>query len=224
VPAKNAPRANETPNSMVAPYAMLTAAATTHSVNSSRDPTFCTCHRIHGKRRRPTTSISATKPPTCSSVIPSERHSDAAPSPAPPFSQPASGGSRTSTSTIARSSTTSQPTATRPLKLSRTPRLSSARSKTTVLATDSDRPNTRAAPMFQPQNDASAMPIAVAATICTTAPGTAMRRTASRSAKEKCRPTPNISSITPISASSLARLVSATKPGVNGPISTPASR
>ncbi len=42
--------------------------------------------------------------------------------------------------------------------------------------------------------------------------------------QEKCRPTPNISRMTPISASSLARFWSATKPGVNGPTATPASR
>jgi Kef-type K+ transport system membrane component KefB len=66
--------------------------------------------------------------------------------------------------------------------------------------------------------------IAVATVICTMAPGTAILRTASRSSREKCNPTPNISSITPISASWLAISASATKPGVNGPMITPASR
>ena len=46
--------------------------------------------------------------------------------------------------------------------------------------------------------------ITVATAIWARAPGTAMARTASRSWREKCRPTPNISRITPISASSLA--------------------
>ena len=46
------------------------------------------------------------------------------------------------------------------------------------------------------------MPSTVATAICTIAPGIAMARTESRSCKEKCRPTPNISRITPISASS----------------------
>ena len=45
----------------------------------------------------------------------------------------------------------------------------------------------------------------------------AMARTDSRSFSEKCRPTPNISRMTPISASSVASAWSATKPGVNGP-------
>ena len=60
--------------------------------------------------------------------------------------------------------------------------------------------------------------------ICTIAPGTAMRRTASRSPSEKCRPTPNISSITPISASCAASATSATKPGVAGPMSDAGER
>ena len=60
--------------------------------------------------------------------------------------------------------------------------------------------------------------------ICAIAPGTAIARTDSRSSSEKCSPTPNISRMTPISASSLAMPWSATKPGVKGPISTPASR
>jgi hypothetical protein len=111
---------------------------------------------------------------------------------------------------MARSSTTSQPTAMRPSCDSSVPRASSARSSTTVLATDSARPNTRAPASDQPQNSASPAPMAVATPICTTAPGTATRRTAIRSATEKCSPTPNISSITPISASWEASPMSAT--------------
>ena len=68
------------------------------------------------------------------------------------------------------------------------------------------------------------MPSSVAMVICTTAPGSAMRFTASRSSSEKCRPTPNISSITPISESCAAIPTSATKPGVAGPMRMPARR
>ncbi|MNR36144.1 hypothetical protein D3C85_1540390 [compost metagenome] len=118
---------------------------------------------------------------------------------ASPPSRPLSGGSSTSTSTMARSSTISQPTAMRPLTLSSTPRSSSARSSTTVLATDRHKPNTSASPAGQPHHNAVAAPSAVATAICTTAPGTEMRFTAIRSDSEKCRPTPNISNITPIS-------------------------
>ena len=49
MPAKNAPSANETPNSAAAPYATPTAAAMTQSVNSSREPVFATSQRIRGK-------------------------------------------------------------------------------------------------------------------------------------------------------------------------------
>ena len=64
----------------------------------------------------------------------------------------ASGGSSTSTSTITRSSTISQPTAMWPLNVSSAPRASSARRSTTVLATDRARPNTRPAPKLQPHS------------------------------------------------------------------------
>ena len=104
------------------------------------------------------------------------------------------------------------------------PRVSSARNSTTVLATESAKPNTKAPPKPQPHQVAKAMPSAVATIICTTAPGTAILRTASRSPHEKCRPTPNINNITPISANWLAIAASATKPGVYGPMTTPASR
>ena len=68
------------------------------------------------------------------------------------------------------------------------------------------------------------MPSAVATAICATAPGIAMPLTARRSRSEKCVPTPNISSITPISASCGARCASATQPGVYGPSAMPAMR
>ena len=45
------------------------------------------------------------------------------------------------------------------------------------------------------------MPSKVAIAIWPTAPGIAIARTESRSFSEKCRPTPNISRMTPISAS-----------------------
>jgi len=64
----------------------------------------------------------------------------------------------------------------------------------------------------------------VATAICPMAPGIAMRFCARSSGIEKWMPTPNISRITPSSASSLAVPVLATRPGVNGPITTPARR
>ena len=61
-----------------------------------------------------------------------------------------SAGSSTSVSTMARSSTISQPTAMRPRSVSRMRRSCSARSSTTVLATDSARPKMMPAPIGQP--------------------------------------------------------------------------
>ena len=55
---------------------MPSAAATTHSVNSSREPVRATCHSSQGKKRRPTTSInpmnSATSPSVIANVASSE--------------------------------------------------------------------------------------------------------------------------------------------------------
>ena len=129
---------------------MPTAVATTASVNSSREPVRATRHRNHGKSLRPTMSMKATKAPTCNSVMPSDFQMLPSPAaPVPPMDV-ASAGSSTSISTVTRSSTTSQPTAMRPLMESSWPMSSSARSSTTVLATDTARPNTRPAPKLQP--------------------------------------------------------------------------
>ncbi|MNT29892.1 hypothetical protein D3C72_1656580 [compost metagenome] len=103
-------------------------------------------------------------------------------------------------------------------------RSSSARSSTTVLAVERQRPNTRPEIKSQPSSFDSPIPNRVATAICATAPGIAICLTARRSLSEKWRPTPNINRITPISASSGASEVSATKPGVKGPASTPAAR
>lgn len=141
----------------------------------------------------------------------------------PPIT-PASAGNSTSVSTIRRSSTTSQPIAIRPSLDLIMFRSSSARSKTTVLATDNDNPNMIPAPNDHPHKLARPAPSVVATTICVNAPGNAMPRTAIRSRTEKWVPTPNMSKMTPISASCGARCASATKPGVNGPTTIPAKR
>jgi hypothetical protein len=62
-----------------------------------------------------------------------------------------------------------------------------------------------------------AAPIAVAVRICATAPGSAIARTDIRSLIEKCSPTPNISRITPISASWCGEAAVADESGVKGP-------
>ena len=92
-----------------------------------------------------------------------------------------------------------------------------------MLATDTARPRTSPPPTPQPSATPSKVPSTVATMICTAAPGIAMLRTASRSRNEKWIPTPNISRITPSSASSVAISGSAMNPGVNGPMSTPAA-
>ena len=137
---------------------------------------------------------------------------------------PATAGSNTSVRTMTRSSTINQPMAICPRWLSINCRSSSARSNTTVLAVERHKPNTIPVINDQPSTAESAIPSSVATAIWAIAPGMAMAFTAIKSFSEKCKPTPNISRITPSSASSGASLVSATKPGVKGPASTPANK
>ena len=112
------------------------------------------------------------------------------------------------------SCTTSQPIATCPSAVSTIPLSSNARSMTTVLATETAMPRIKPLRQLQPIVTASPMQARVAAVLCASAPGIASERTASRSFKLKCRPTPNISRITPISASWDAIFASPTTPGV----------
>ena len=210
---------------------MPNAIASTDRVNSSREPVRATRARIHGTMRGPRMRAVAAKAPTLASVIASSSRtgrSDAwlmswGPVAWPP-SISAKAGSSTSASTMARSSTISQPTATRPLGLSSRVRSSRAFRSTTVLATERLSPTTRPVPSGQPHSRHRPMPRAVARTIWRMAPGTASRRTASRSAAEKCSPTPNISKMMPTSANCTESSPSATNPGVKGPTRTPASR
>ena len=70
IPAKNAPKANETSNSEAAKNAIPIADAITASVKSSRDPFFATSHKILGRRRLPTTSIKTINAVTLAKVMP----------------------------------------------------------------------------------------------------------------------------------------------------------
>ncbi|CZP88296.1 Uncharacterised protein [Legionella pneumophila] len=118
-----------------------------HKVNSSRDPVRAICQSSLGKNRRPTRNISAMKVVTFISVRPRTIHSglcivtdELSPS------QCDNGGINTSTITMARSSTKSQPTAIWPLIDSRVPLSSRALNSTTVLATERERPKIKALP------------------------------------------------------------------------------
>ena len=170
-PAQKAPSASDTPNSRAEPNAMPRAMARTASVNSSRDPARATWRKSGGSTRGPTSSMIATKAATFPRVRttlvsrPPKVGRAVAASVAPVASTPASAGIRTRASTIAMSSTMSQPTAILPFALWTALRSSSARSSTTVLATERHRPNTRPAPKLQPHDSATNTPTAAASTI-----------------------------------------------------------
>ena len=83
--------------------------------------------------------------------------------------------------TVSRSSTTSQPTAMCPAEVCSSRLSDSTRTSTTVLATESDRPNTIEAGNEYPNARAATAPSARAVPLATRAPGTATRRTDSSS-------------------------------------------
>jgi len=179
-------------------------------VNSSREPVLAVWASSQGMKRLPTTIISATNRLTLPRVQPRSSAMLCQLRVCSPNWMSAMIGSITSASTITRSSTMSQPMAMRPCRVSRFWRLSSARSSTTVLAVERARPNIRPATGSQPSREESPMPSRVATAIWAMAPGMAIRFTDIRSRKEKCSPTPNISRITPSSASSGTSFMSAT--------------
>ena len=156
--------------------------------------------------RRPTTSITVTKTADLD-----QRHQqledDAAERDAVVRGRPAPrSAAAPAPGPSTRSSTTSQPTAMRPRSVSSMCRSCKARTMTTVLATDRARPNTKPGLPRPAQHAAEARADQRwRRRSGTIAPGTAMRATAIRSLSEKCSPTPNISRMTPISASSPAR-------------------
>ena len=224
-PARNAPSANETPKTVDDRNAKPIAMASTARVNSSFEPSFETRVRRRGTRRVPATTMTTTKRaalPSPSAMLPSVPSASVGAEDVPPRSG-AIVGSSTRMTIVTRSSTISQPIAILPWAVSSSPRSVIARSRTTVLATDSDSPRTSPPPIPQPSATPSIRPRIVAITIWMSAPGIAMPRTAARSRSEKWMPTPNISRMIPMSASSIAISTSALRPGVNGPSRTPAT-
>ncbi len=140
MPAKNAPSANDTLNSRPSRTRSPTATAITHSVNNSREPVRAICHSSQGNTRRPTISIKTMKAPTCRSVIADRQPSRSAvrlPAPLPCRPEPA--GQRRQQYQYQHHGQVfdHQPAdGDSPVQPFRARRASSARSSTTVLATD----------------------------------------------------------------------------------------
>ena len=134
---------------------MPIAEAMTAKVNNSLEPFFATNHKSLGSNLLPMTSMSTMNAPTLAKVMPiGLSNSVRLPLAAwiPSFcSNSANTGRRTKAKTMTRSSTTSQPTAILPLEVFKRPLSSSARKRTTVLATDRLKPNTREPNKDHPQ-------------------------------------------------------------------------
>ena len=185
---------------------MLTAAATTHSVNSSREPVLRHLpQQPREQTRRPTSSISATKAATLARVI-GQRRTRALPPPASAGWPPSDAGERRQQHQHQhhRQVLDHQPAdgdaAVAPIERAARSRAPSAAPRcwppTAPGRTPAPPPERPAPEQRQRRRPARSRP-----------PSARWRRaarslrTASRSASEKCRPTPNISSMTPISAS-----------------------
>ena len=170
-------RASDTSKISALAKAIPMAVAKTASVNSSREPSPSTRVRTQGSTREPATSIKAvsrTALPSAALISSPVSRSDVVPACWVSVAD-ANTGSSTSATTVNRSSKMSQPMATLLGSESVAPRCRSARSKTTVLATEIASPRTSDERKFQPNHDPAVVPSAVAIAICTTAPGTAMR-------------------------------------------------
>ena len=143
-PARNAPSAIDTPKTCADDTAMPRAMASTVSVNSSRDWVRATARQQprddaaadHEREAAEGHDLDQRQPDR-------DRHGAAARAP------PKIAGISTSTSTVNRSSTTSQPTAMCPVGVCSWRLSESTRTRTTVLATDSATPKTM--PALRPQ-------------------------------------------------------------------------
>ena len=146
-PARKAPSAIDTPNTSADATAMPSASASTASVNSSRDCVARDLRQQPGDEPRPPTSnvktVSADdlRPPRSPGVSAESARQ----------SRPKTAGITTSTRTVKRSSTTSQPTAICPAGVCSSRLSESTRMRTTVLATDRPMPKTRPATNGQPK-------------------------------------------------------------------------
>ena len=144
-PARNAPRARETPKNAADASAVPTAADSATSTKSSRDPVRTTRAITAGTTRGPSVSMSTTKRSAFATAQSGVCHDSSVP-------VVARSGSITRSTTVARSSSTSHPTATRPCSVLSSPLSMRPRSRTTVLATEMAAPTTSAAGAVAPND------------------------------------------------------------------------
>ena len=224
MPARKAPRAIEAPKKSADPVATVTAIARTVRVKSSRERRRAASSSMRGTTREPASATRATRATSLTHRHAEGRGRGRARPPRGRSRAPARAGITTRMATVRTSSTRSHPTAAWPWVVASSWRSSSTRMRTTVLATARAMPSTSPEAGGHPKASPMARPSRVETPLWSRAPGIAIPLTASRSLTWKCRPTPNIRRTTPISASWAARPTSPTKPGVWGPMTTPASR
>ena len=201
MPARNAPRAIDAPKKAYEAAAIAIEKTSTVSVNSSRERSRATCTRTHGIARDPPSITIATRAESFSSASPKDAQSPGLVAPSAADASVPSTGISTRMMTVKTSSTSSHPTATWPWGVFSASASINTRMRTTVLATAIAMPITAPDLTGRPRAANTAMPRRVATRLWPMAPGMATDLTASRSFRWKCRPTPNMSRMTPTSAS-----------------------
>ena len=212
IPARKAPRPSDNPAACVA-RATPRAMATTASMKSSREPDRATMRSSGGTSRVPRRNAAIRTT--------AEISSDSA-MPKPPPRWPAMTGMSASIGARLKSWTMPRPSATRACGLSISPRPMSILSATIELEMAKAPPSRSAAPNVQPPANPAAVPRSTVSGIWIAPPSSAARRTRITSLRENSTPSPNIRSATPRFASSCTRSTSATRPGVFGPMTSPA--
>ena len=225
MPARNAPSAIEAPKSSAAPAAIAIANASTVSVNSSRERSRATCTSAHGSSAR---ADSRRRRATSASQLAERERDVAAARPAGPGAPPCAAERRDQHEHHDREDVLDDQPADRDVARGGVEQARGPRARASARPCWRPTAPCRApAPRRAASRSASAEPEPEQRRDAALAERAGDRDALHRRAgpcRWKCSPTPNISRMTPISASWLASRTSPTKPGVCGPITTPASR
>ncbi len=184
-------------------------------MNSSREPRWAIRPSSAGSTREPTTSTAATKPRAMvlDRSAPTNGSSAGA----------ATAESSTTSTTVSRSWTIDHDRAIRPCRVASRSRSPATLASTTLEQTLTEAPMNSASMNGIPSSTLVPTPSAMVIATCSGAPISTSRPTCHSSAIRNWMPMLNMSSATPMSASACTSSVFATKPGVNGPTTSPAA-
>ena len=216
MPARNAPRATDSPNWLIS-HAEPRATEITVSRNTSRVRVASTARKTRGIRNRATTSRATT-------AKTARANSHATSKATPLLLPPASAGTSSVSGITSRSWKISAPTMKRPCGASNSPRTVSTRSTTTVLDSATTSPKTMPRGTVSPAIRRMASVARVVTPTCKEPPNATAFQMKRRRESENSSPTANKSRITPISAICSMCSESPTSPRPCGPAMAPVIR